>query len=85
MGGGDEVTITCPLCGQDHVYPLSVQRSRSLGMATPDQASARTRSFQRFFICPTKSARFKATLSLSDNALNTIDEVDVGFPGDTDD
>jgi hypothetical protein len=82
MSDNDEVTINCPLCGQAHVYPLKIERSMSLGMATPDQPSKRRRSFLRLFTCPIKSARFEATLTLSDTALNRIDDVDVGPPDD---
>jgi len=81
MAATDQITLGCPLCTQEHEYPITVERSISVGMAQPGAApQSRRRSFVRLFTCPVRSSQFEATLTLSDTALDRIKEVSVGEP-----
>jgi hypothetical protein len=79
MSEDDRIRIACPLCSRDHVYPLLIERSISLGMSTPSQGlPERRRSFLRLFTCPATSGQFEATLTLSETVLNRIEGLTVG-------
>jgi hypothetical protein len=78
-----EITLNCPLCTADHVYPLEVERSMAIGMLVPGRAMAvpiRRRSFVRLFACPVKSNQFEATLTLRETAEHRIVQITVGAP-----
>jgi hypothetical protein len=79
MGSVEHITIQCPLCPYEHEYPLTVVRSVSFGVTGAPQE---LRGFVRLFICPTTSNQFEATLTLTESALDRIEELSVGAPSD---
>ena len=70
--------VPCPLCGQEHLYPVVVTRSVTLGMLPADLSEPTIeRRFVRLLTCPTKAARFEATLALTETALDPIEGVEI--------
>jgi hypothetical protein len=81
MADDDQITLTCPLCRNQHVYPIAVERSLALGLMTPDmEPTERVRPFVRLFTCPHKATQFQATFRLRETPLNEIKSVKVGDP-----
>jgi hypothetical protein len=78
MAAMEQITLKCPLCSQEHEYPLTVERSISFGATQAGPVGLR--SFVRLFTCPGTSAQFEATLTLSESALNRINDLSVGAP-----
>ena len=81
---GDEketIPITCPLCHEEHEYPLKISRSVSIGYFTPDsfkREKQRQRRVQCYFICPLKNQKFRATLLLWELPSQAINSVEAG-------
>src|SRR5438105_2716297 len=78
MSTNETITIkNCPLCGADHVYGLTVERSTIVTLAPSDQRADRPHGveFTRLFTCPTKSATFEAKFTLYDTQSSHITSV----------
>ena len=78
MAESERITLACPLCSQEHHYPLTVERSVSFGAT--DTAPVTMRSFVRLFTCPVTTNQFQATLTLSETALDRIEKLTIGVP-----
>jgi hypothetical protein len=80
MSDLQRLRLHCPLCPKEHTYPILVERSIVMALqegGTPVELEV---SFVRFFMCPTKSEQFRATITLSETALNRVEGVTVGAP-----
>jgi hypothetical protein len=81
MADPSQVTLPCPLCDEEHRYPLVVERSVTLGLMRPrEPAPEISRQFVRTFVCPTKGDHFQATLRLSETAYTRIKNLTVRDP-----
>jgi hypothetical protein len=79
------MTLPCPLCGEEHRYPVVVERSVTLGLLGLREALPEVhRQFVRSFSCPTKVERFQATLRLTETARSRIKTVTVRDPVEED-
>lgn len=81
MAEPSQVTLPCPLCDEEHRYPVVVERSRTMGLQGRREPPPPVyREFVRTFICPTRGERFQATLRLSETAARRIKAVTVRDP-----
>jgi hypothetical protein len=80
MSESQRLRLHCPLCPEEHTYPIVVERSIVMALQEGGPPEKREVSFVRFFTCPTKSEQFQATIALSETALNRVEKVTVGAP-----
>jgi hypothetical protein len=76
-----DITVACPLCGSQHVYPVTVTRSSVFAIVTGKRKAKQVtkRRFVRLFVCPATSQRFQAQISLPAGD-DPIERVTVGQP-----
>jgi hypothetical protein len=76
-----DITVGCPLCGEEHVYPVTVTRSSVFAIVTNrrKRKPVAKRRFVRLFVCPATSQRFQAEISLAAGD-DPIERVTVGDP-----
>lgn len=62
MDEEDSISVRCPLCGDEHVYALAVERSAVAYFKLPKD-SVRVK-FRRIFVCLATGKPFTATIAL---------------------
>lgn len=77
------LTVTCPLCGNEHSYTLTVTRSEVHGMAPGDLGLPSTeRTLVQLLTCATSAQPFEAELTLMETALTRVESLAVSGPSD---
>jgi hypothetical protein len=72
------IELMCPLCGSRHPYRLNVAYAVVHGYEQRGRrpaAQPSERRFRRYFVCPSKSERFVATVVLEETARRPIEEL----------
>jgi hypothetical protein len=70
------LTLSCPLCGQEHRYPITIRRAVVMQMHA-ERAPATEVRVTRLFTCPTKNEEFEGSLIIRETADSRIESVDV--------
>lgn len=75
--------MSCPICFEEHVYPLLVRRMPLNGNAPhPARINGEPlfKQFRRTFFCPTRDEHFDSTIRLIEPVGELIHDVGVGEP-----
>lgn len=82
MGQGETLTLDCPLCGLKHQYNLAISR-QTIRYFAGAYGPWYDKEFTRLFVCPSKNAKFQATIVLSESRENLIESVEGTLVGST--
>lgn len=82
---GDNIRIDkCPVCGETHVYDITIQRSLIIQLMVTSEMEfplkTEAQKFTRLFICPNKGTKYKATFELFTHSPGGIESVEIEDP-----
>lgn len=79
----ETISIPCPLCSEEHEYPLKITRSRTLSLITSAsfrEEQPRWKRVRLYVICPIKNQKFILKMRLPEFSSERINAVEVGEP-----
>jgi hypothetical protein len=74
--------LKCPLCEEQHTYPVQVERSvvMMLMVMGSQNDQRKRRRFTRLFSCPDSDGMFQGSITLYETSNDPVTKVTVGQP-----